>query len=79
MGRVIRHNTPGLLDFGQIEVQINMVNQQWGSSAEQLRPVGIAIGAIIALAATTLLIRQACTEEGFDAWFPHEASSNRSR
>lgn len=56
-----------------------MVNQQWASSAEQLRPVGIAIGAIMALAATTLLIRQACTEEGFDAWFPHEASSNRGR
>jgi len=34
VGRVIRHNTPGLLDFGQIEAQINMVNQQWGSSAD---------------------------------------------
>ena len=54
----------------QAEAQANALNQQFNQRfagyGEQLRPVGIALGAIAAVALTGTLIAQACSEEGFD-------------
>ena len=54
----------------QAEAQANALNQQFNQRfagyGEQLRPVGIALGALAAVALTGTLIAQACSEEGFD-------------
>ena len=54
----------------EAEAQANALNQQFNQRfagyGEQLRPVGIALGAIAAVALTGTLIAQACSEEGFD-------------
>lgn len=74
----VRENTS---DFGrggrekpewmrQAEAQANALNQQFNQRfagyGDQLRPVGIALGALAAVALTGTLIAQACSEEGFD-------------
>ena len=74
----VRENTS---DFGrggrekpewmrEAEAQANALNQQFNQRfagyGEQLRPVGIALGALAAVALTGTLIAQACSEEGFD-------------
>ena len=54
----------------EAEAQANALNQQFNQRfagyGEQLRPVGIALGALAAVALTGTLIAQACSEEGFD-------------
>ena len=54
----------------QAEAQANALNQQFNQRfagyGDQLRPVGIALGALAAVALTGTLIAQACSEEGFD-------------
>ncbi|WP_083290230.1 G5 domain-containing protein [Corynebacterium sp. HMSC05H05] len=76
----VRENTPDFGHGGrgiekpewmrEMEAQANALNQQfnqrYGGYGEQLRPVGIALGALAAAALTGTLIAQACTEEGFD-------------
>lgn len=71
----VRRNMP---DFGvghgvekpefvrEIEGQVNAINQRFAPVAEQLQPVGIALGAIALLSLTGVLVAQACSEEGFD-------------
>ena len=71
----VRRNTP---DFGvghgvekpefvrEIEGQVNAINQRFAPVAEQLQPVGIALGAIALLSLTGVLVAQACSEDGFD-------------
>ena len=76
----VRENTPDFGHGGrgiekpewvrEAEAQANTLNQQFNQRfagyGEQLRPVGIALGALAAVALTGTLIAQACTEEGFD-------------
>lgn len=71
----VRRNMP---DFGvghgvekpefvrEIEGQVNAINQRFAPVAEQLQPVGIALGAIALLSLTGVLVAQACSEDGFD-------------
>lgn len=71
----VRRNLP---DFGvghgvekpefvrEIEGQINAINQRFAPVAQQLEPVGIALGAIALLSVTGVLVAQACSEDGFD-------------
>ncbi|WP_210386194.1 G5 domain-containing protein, partial [Corynebacterium sp. HMSC29G08] len=49
-----------------LQMQIDGINSQFAGFGEQLKPLGIALGAIAALALVGSLIAQACTEEGFD-------------
>lgn len=71
----VRRNMP---DFGvghgvekpefvrEIEGQVNAINQRFAPVAEQLQPVGVALGAIALLSLTGVLVAQACSEDGFD-------------
>ena len=71
----VRRNMP---DFGvghgiekpefvrEIEGQVNAINQRFAPVAEQLQPVGTALGAIALLSLTGVLVAQACSEDGFD-------------
>lgn len=71
----VRRNMP---DFGvghgiekpefvrEIEGQVNAINQRFAPVAEQLQPVGIALGAIALLSPTGVLVAQECSEDGFD-------------
>ena len=72
----VRRNTP---DWGhgghgwerpdwvrEIDAQVAAINKQFASVGEQLRPIGIALGAIAAGALAISLIKQACEPEGFD-------------
>nr|WP_269434719.1 G5 domain-containing protein [Corynebacterium lujinxingii] len=50
----------------ELQMRADAVNRQFATYGEQLRPLGIALGAVAAISLTGVLIAQACQEEGFD-------------
>ncbi|OIR40574.1 hypothetical protein BJP08_08665 [Corynebacterium sp. NML140438] len=51
---------------GELQAKADDVNRQFAGYGEQLRPLGIALGAIAAVSMLGILIAQACEEDGFD-------------
>ena len=47
-------------------MKADAVNRQFAGYGEQLRPLGIALGAIAAVSMLGVLIAQACEEDGFN-------------
>lgn len=72
----VRKNTPDL-GIGipepdwmrQARKQADALAKQFAGAGESLRPVGIAAGAVLAIAGSVGLIHQACQPDGFNAWF----------
>ena len=50
----------------ELQAKADAVNRQFAGYGEQLRPLGIALGAIAAVSMLGVLIAQACEEDGFN-------------
>lgn len=59
-----RHEDPEWVR--ELRVKADAVNRQFAGYGEQLRPLGIALGAIAAVSMLGVLIAQACEEDGFN-------------
>lgn len=59
-----RHEDPEWVR--ELRAKADSVNRQFAGYGEQLRPLGIALGAIAAVSMLGVLIAQACEEDGFN-------------
>ncbi len=59
-----RHEDPEWVR--ELRAKADAVNRQFAGYGEQLRPLGIALGAIAAVSMLGVLIAQACEEDGFN-------------
>lgn len=62
----------------QYRMQADALAKQFAGTGEKLKPVGMVIGAVVAIAAAVGLMNQACQPDGFDAWFgPKDEGSSK--
>lgn len=81
----VRRNTP---DFGigipepewarALREQADAVARQFAGVGDELRPLGMVLGVVAAVAATGGLVYQACQPDGFDGWFGEPAASSKN-
>ena len=79
-------NTP---DFGvgipepewarALREQADAVGHQFAGMADELRPLGMVLGVIAAVAATGGLLYQACQPDEFDEWFGSTPKNGSSK
>ena len=81
----VRRNTP---DFGigipepewarALRMQADAVGRQFAGMADELRPLGMVMGVVAAVAATGGLLYQACQPDGFNEWFGEPSASSKN-